>query len=101
MNWIQTYFSHWSGWEAIGWLGQTLFFGRFLLQWIVSEKLKRSVIPFHFWTMSIAGSALLLVYLAHGYATKHTGMPILVGQSVGMFVYVRNIMLRSREKAAA
>lgn len=99
MNWLHAYIHNWNAWETVGWIGQLLFFGRFFLQWVMSEKHGRSVIPYHFWTMSIAGSALLLVYLVHAFVTTHTSMPIIVGQCTGILIYVRNLMLLRKEKA--
>src|SRR4030066_10236 len=49
-------------WIAIGLMGQLLFSWRFILQWIVSEKNKRSVIPIGFWYLRIGGSLILLSY---------------------------------------
>ncbi|MEM9139776.1 MAG: lipid-A-disaccharide synthase N-terminal domain-containing protein, partial [Pseudomonadota bacterium] len=47
-------------WVLVGLGGQCLFMMRFLIQWIASEKEKRSVIPVAFWWFSIAGAAVLL-----------------------------------------
>ena len=93
MTWLQTYLQKLTVWEMVGWIGQVLFFGRFFVQWIVSEKQKRSVIPFHFWTLSIGGSILLLAYAVHVFMTKGENMPIIVGQAMGIFIYTRNMML--------
>ena len=49
-------------WVAIGFIGQGLFSARFIVQWIVSEKRRRSVIPMAFWYFSIAGGLVLLSY---------------------------------------
>jgi len=92
VTWLQSYIANWNWWEAVGWLGQLMFFSRFLVQWIVSEKQGRSVIPFHFWTLSIAGSLLLLIYV-----TQRNAVPLIVGQAVGIFIYVRNVVLLKRE----
>lgn len=83
-----------SVWLAVGFLGQAMFFGRFLLQWIHSERLGRSVIPVTFWYLSLAGGLFLLAY-----AIWRRDPVFILGQSVGAFVYVRNLMLirRSRE----
>ncbi len=35
-------------WQAIGYIGQAFFFSRFCVQWYVSERLKKSVIPLAF-----------------------------------------------------
>ena len=78
----------------LGMLGQTLFFSRFLMQWIASEKTGRSVVPLSFWYLSIGGGGLLLVY-----ALWRKDPVIVLGQAVGLFVYVRNLMLIHRRQA--
>ena len=78
----------------LGLLGQALFFSRFLVQWIASEKMGRSVVPLSFWYFSIGGGGLLLVY-----AFWRKDPVIVLGQAVGLFVYVRNLMLIHRRRA--
>jgi lipid-A-disaccharide synthase-like uncharacterized protein len=78
----------------LGLLGQTLFFSRFLVQWIASEKKGRSVVPLSFWYLSIGGGGLLLVY-----ALWRKDPVITLGQAVGLFVYIRNLMLIHRRRA--
>ena len=75
-------------WTAIGFLGQAMFSGRFLVQWIVSEKLRRSVVPKLFWYFSVAGGVTLLIYAIH-----RRDPVIIVGQAFGLVVYVRNLWL--------
>lgn len=79
----------------LGLLGQVLFFSRFLVQWIASEKRGRSVVPLSFWYLSIGGGGLLLFY-----AIWRKDPVIILGQLVGLFVYVRNLMLIYRHKTA-
>ena len=79
-------------WLAIGFAGQACFFSRFLVQWVASERAKRSVIPMAFWYLSLAGGLVLFIYAVH------LGDPVfIVGQSTGAFIYLRNIWLRTRE----
>ena len=80
-------------WVALGVLGQAVFFTRFLVQWIASERQKRSVIPLSFWWISIAGSALVLLY---GIQVREP--IILLGQSCGMFIYIRNLVMIRAER---
>ena len=47
-------------WLGVGLLGQGMFFSRFLVQWLASEKAGRSVFPMAFWYLSLSGGALLL-----------------------------------------
>ena len=79
----------------LGLLGQALFFSRFLVQWIASEKKGQSVVPLSFWFLSIGGGFLLLIY-----ALWRKDPVITLGQLVGLFVYVRNLMLIHRHKSA-
>ena len=82
-------------WLVVGFVGQFLFSARFLVQWITSEVKKRSVIPLAFWFLSLAGGAVLLAYAIH-----RRDPVFIVGQSGGLFVYTRNLMLIKRERAA-
>lgn len=78
-------------WLVVGFVGQALFAGRFLVQWIVSERKGRSVVPIQFWFLSLAGSAILLVY-----AIYRLDPVFILGQAFGGVVYVRNLMLLRR-----
>lgn len=79
-------------WVIIGLIGQSTFFMRFLVQWLVSEKRGESVIPVYFWYLSLIGGVILLIYAVH------IGDPVFIlGQSCGLFVYIRNIMLIYRK----
>lgn len=73
-------------WLLIGFSGQILFSGRFLLQWLKSEKHKKSIVPVEFWYLSIAGGLTLLIYALH----KKDPVFIL-GQLFGVFIYSRNL----------
>jgi lipid-A-disaccharide synthase-like uncharacterized protein len=82
-------------WVAIGLFGQALFAGRFVVQWFASERSKRSVVPIHFWYLSIAGAAVLLAYAIH-----KRDIVFILGQSLGFIIYLRNLALIRRERAA-
>lgn len=78
------------------WFGfgaQALFFMRFLVQWIASEREGRSVIPIAFWYFSIGGACGLLVY-----AVEKRDPVFILGQSMGLIIYVRNLILIRRER---
>ncbi|MEM6458530.1 MAG: lipid-A-disaccharide synthase N-terminal domain-containing protein [Planctomycetota bacterium] len=75
-------------WVALGLGGQVLFTGRMLLQWLASEKEKRSVVPPLFWYLSLAGATMLLVYFV--WRKDIVGV---LGQSTGWFIYARNVAL--------
>ena len=78
---------------VLGFSGQTLFFMRFFVQWLYSEKHRRSMIPTAFWYFSIGGSSLLLVY-----AIIRKDIVFIVGQGSGFFIYTRNLYLIARER---
>ncbi|QQG37355.1 MAG: lipid-A-disaccharide synthase N-terminal domain-containing protein [Micavibrio aeruginosavorus] len=73
-------------WLIVGFIGQALFFGRFLVQWLASEKAKRSVIPHAFWYFSIGGGLTLFVY-----ALYRQDPVFILGQSTGLLIYARNL----------
>lgn len=78
---------------VLGFAGQTLFFMRFFVQWLYSEKHRRSLIPTAFWYFSIGGSSLLLIY-----AIIRKDIVFIVGQSTGFLIYTRNLYLIARER---
>lgn len=80
----------------LGFLGQAVFFMRFLVQWLASEKEKRSVIPIAFWYFSIGGALLLLLY-----GILDRDPVILVGQSTGLLIYMRNLYFIRLQNSAS
>ncbi|MDP1949316.1 MAG: lipid-A-disaccharide synthase N-terminal domain-containing protein [Nitrospirota bacterium] len=80
-------------WIAIGFLGQGLFFGRWVIQWIASEKKAESQVPIAFWYMSLIGGLITLAY-----AIYREDPVFISGQGIGTFVYIRNLVLISRAK---
>jgi lipid-A-disaccharide synthase-like uncharacterized protein len=73
-------------WIAVGLLGQVLFTGRMIVQWLVTEKKQKSVVPVSFWWMSLIGSTMLLVYFV--WRVDPIGI---LGQTFGWGVYLRNL----------
>jgi len=69
---------------------------RFLWQWIQSERQRRSIIPIAFWYFSLAGGMTLFVYAVH-----RRDPVFITGQSLGLLVYARNLLLIAREKRAS
>jgi len=80
-------------WAYIGIIAQALFTGRFVVQWLASEKAGRSVIPFSFWLLSIGGGVLLLIY-----ALYRRDPVFILGQAFGVLIYLRNLTFVLRER---
>lgn len=83
-------------WIAIGFAGQALFSARFLVQWLASERARRSVVPTAFWYLSLGGSAVLL-----GYAIHRADPVFIAGQAAGLVIYLRNLHLIRTSRAGA
>lgn len=82
-------------WVVFGLAAQTLFFLRFFVQWIASEKAGQSVVPVVFWWFSLAGGLMLLVY------SIYRRDPVFIfGQSAGVFIYLRNLWLIYKQRWA-
>ena len=80
-------------WLVVGLFGQSLFFGRFFVQWIASERRKQSVIPNVFWFFSLGGGVVLLTYAIH------IRDPVFIlGQSTGVLIYSRNLWFIYRQR---
>ncbi len=75
-------------WLIIGFLAQGMFASRFLVQWIASERQRKSVIPIQFWFLSLMGGVMLLTY-----AIYRKDPVFILGQSTGVIIYSRNLML--------
>ena len=82
-------------WLAIGLGGQILFAMRFIIQWIMSEYRRRSVIPHAFWYFSLFGGVVLLAYALH----KRDPV-FIIGQALGLIIYLRNIYFIKKEQKA-
>lgn len=80
-------------WDIVGFVGQGMFTARFVVQWMASEKKSESVVPTAFWWLSLAGGLVTL-----GYAIAIESRVFIVGQSFGMIVYIRNLMLVARRR---
>jgi lipid-A-disaccharide synthase-like uncharacterized protein len=83
-------------WVLVGYAGQALFSMRFIVQWVASERVGRSVIPVAFWFFSIGGGVLLFVY-----ALYIRDPVFIIGQGLGLFVYLRNLYFVFRERRMA
>jgi lipid-A-disaccharide synthase-like uncharacterized protein len=81
-------------WFVLGLMGQAVFASRFIVQWWASERAGKSIVPKHFWLLSITGSSLLL-----GYAIYRQDPVFILGQGTGLLIYFRNLHLIAREQA--
>ena len=88
---VESWVEFW--WVAFGLFGQLMFTGRFLVQWIASERARKSVVPVLFWYFSMAGGLILLAY-----AIYRKDPVFVLGQSLGVFIYLRNLVLIHRER---
>ncbi|GHE02866.1 Lipid A biosynthesis protein [Defluviimonas sp. 20V17] len=93
MNWFHVDDGLELTWVMVGLLGQLMFTGRFLVQWIASERAHRSVMPILFWYFSIAGGLVLLAYALYRRDPVFT-----LGQSMGVVIYARNLWLIRSER---
>ena len=83
-----------NAWKFVGWAGAAIFGARFVLQWVASERAKKSVIPFGFWECSALGSILVLSYFA---IYKHDSVGV-IQNILPLPIYLRNIYFRYSEK---
>lgn len=79
--------------QIIGWLGQGAYFGRSILQWLASERARRSIVPSGFWSFSVVGAVLVLAY-----AALRRDPVIVLGQGVNLGIYLRNWHLAKAEE---
>ena len=82
-------------WTGIGFVGQVVFGSRFIVQWIATERAKRSVVPVAFWYLSLAGSVVLLAY-----AIYKCDPVFILGFSLNLLIYSRNLWFIHRKPAA-
>jgi lipid-A-disaccharide synthase-like uncharacterized protein len=74
---------------GLGFLAQSLFGMRILVQWWIAERKKQVVSPSLFWKFSLAGSALFLIY-----GILRVDIVIILGQILAYFIYIRNLQLK-------
>ena len=80
-------------WKIVGWTGSAVFSIRFFLQWIASERAKKSIIPVGFWECSLLGSLLALSYFLF-YRRDSVGVIMTL---MPLPLYIRNLYLKWRE----
>ena len=104
MDWLNNLVWHngklfgieWTVWKVVGWMGNAVFFSRFVVQWYATEKLKRVVVPTAFWWLSLAGSLLLLIY-----AVLHNRDSVFIFAYAFTWIpYIRNLIIHKRHAEA-
>lgn len=85
--------AQWDLWLILGFVAQAMFMMRFVIQWIASERAGKSIIPLAFWYFSLLGGGLLFVY-----ALYRRDPVFIVGQGLGVLIYLRNLRLIFKEK---
>jgi lipid-A-disaccharide synthase-like uncharacterized protein len=96
LTWLHDVFiKQFDAWVVLGFVAQALFMMRFLVQWVASERAKRSVVPIAFWFFSLGGGALLLIY-----SIQREDPVFIAGQALGLFIYIRNLWLIANERKA-
>ena len=75
-------------WVILGLIGQLIFFSRWVIQWIASERNTKSIIPTPFWWCSLCGGLITFVYAYH-----IKSFPFMLAQFIGVIIYMRNIYL--------
>ena len=91
-------------WVLFGFAAQFVFFLRFVVQWIASERAKTTVVPTSFWYLSITGASMILIY-----AMYRMDIVFIAGQGAALAIYIRNLMIyygaarreRTPERAAS
>ena len=97
IQWFNAVFiEQFNAWILLGFLAQACFSMRFVIQWIASERAKRSVVPVAFWFFSLFGGGMLFIY-----AIERQDPVFIAGQGMGLIIYVRNLWLIANERRAA
>jgi lipid-A-disaccharide synthase-like uncharacterized protein len=84
----------WHFWKVVGWVGNVVFFSRFFVQWIATEKQKRVVVPISFWWLSLIGSVLLLTY-----GLWQRDSVFIFAYAFTWIPYIRSIVIHYRNRA--
>ncbi|GGE93940.1 lipid-A-disaccharide synthase N-terminal domain-containing protein [Stappia taiwanensis] len=94
LAWLHLVFiERFDGWVILGLIAQAMFMMRFVVQWIASERVGKSIVPVAFWFFSIGGGVLLLIY-----SIRQQDPVFIAGQGLGLIIYFRNLWLIFREK---
>ena len=82
-------------WLSVGMVGQLMFTARWFIQWIASEKARRSIVPETFWYFSFVGGLMVLAY------GIYKGDPVIILGQFGVFIYGRNLYFLLQQKRMA
>ena len=85
----------WHLWKVLGWTGNVIFFSRFFVQWIATERRKQVVVPLSFWWLSLIGSILLLAY-----GLWQRDSVFIFAYAFTWIPYIRSLVIYYRHKAA-
>lgn len=85
----------WHFWKVLGWIGNVVFFSRFFVQWVATEKRKQVVVPISFWWLSLIGSILLLAY-----GLWQRDSVFIFAYAFTWVPYIRSLVIHYRNKAA-
>ena len=96
LMWIEGRFLgiEWHVWKVVGWVGNAIFFSRFIVQWYATERQRRVVVPQAFWWLSLVGSLILL-----SYALQRRDSVFIAGQAFSWIPYLRNLWIHRRNKS--
>jgi len=83
----------WNVWTLVGFAGQIVFGLRFVVQWIATERKRKSVVPVAFWYLSLLGTIILLAY-----AIYRLDPVFIAGFSLNMIIYLRNLYFIHRKR---
>ncbi|MCB1507715.1 MAG: lipid-A-disaccharide synthase N-terminal domain-containing protein [Hyphomicrobiaceae bacterium] len=93
LDWMHTVFvEQFDVWILLGFVAQAMFMMRFMVQWIASERVGRSIVPIAFWFFSVGGGVLLLIY-----SIQRQDPVYIAGQALGLLIYFRNLWLIYKE----
>jgi lipid-A-disaccharide synthase-like uncharacterized protein len=86
----------WHVWKVVGWTGNAVFFSRFIVQWLATERRKQVVVPTAFWWLSLTGTLLMLSYAVFFLRDS----VIIFANCFSWIPYVRNLIIHRRHKEA-
>lgn len=86
----------WHVWKVVGWTANAVFFSRFIVQWLATERRKQVVVPSAFWWLSLSGTLLMLSYAVFFLRDS----VIIFANCFSWIPYVRNLVIHRRHKDA-